>query len=306
MAITTITTTTTNPCQHYNRFEEAKKLDESKTRVKGLVDSGLTTIPHILHHPPQNSPNPKPSTRNPKLSLPIVDLSSTRSTVVDQIRHAASTIGFFQIINHDIPKIVMDLMLSSIKSFHELPDTTRMQCYGRDMSHGVAYYTNVDLYKCKEANWRDSLEPELTVGLKWHTDPVGLTVLLVNEVRGLQVKHVEDWIDVKPDPSGLIVNIGDILQEATCDFEETMISNDEYKSVEHRVLANPSREPRVSIPVFFTSRMTENMYGPLSEVVSPEKPAAYRQFTISNFMEKYYSEELRGKSVMNAYKVSNI
>ena len=55
-------------------------------------------------------------------------------------------------------------------------------------------------------------QPDLTVGLKWHTDPVVLTVLLLNEVAGLQVKHGEDWIDVEPVPGGLIVNIGDILQ----------------------------------------------------------------------------------------------
>ncbi|CAK9172264.1 unnamed protein product [Ilex paraguariensis] len=262
----------------------------------------------------------------------------------------------------------MDHMLSSIKSFHELPDTTRMQYYSRDTSHGVAYYTNFDLYKCKEANWRDSLkvhlgptppepeyvpevckealaewggevvkvgeelmgklceglgvererskkmsffdtrymsghyypycpQPELTVGLKWHTDPVVLTVLLLNEVVGLQVKHGEDWIDVEPIPGGLIVNIGDILQ---------MMSNGEYKSVEHRVLANPYREARVSIPIFFTSSMTEKPFEPLLELVSLEKPAVYQKFTLSDFMRKYYSEELRGKSVTNTYKVSNI
>ncbi|CAK9172267.1 unnamed protein product [Ilex paraguariensis] len=359
---------TTNPDPHYNRLEEAKKLDETKTGVKGLVDSGITIIPRIFHNPPQNQPIRIFKAQNPKLSLPIVDLSGHRSMVVDQIHHAASTFGFFQIMNHGIPKSSMDHMLSSIKSFHELPETTKMQYYSRDTSHGVTYFTNFDLYKCKEANWRDSLEvhlgptplereyvpevcrealvewdgrvvklgeelmgmlceglgvekerlkkmsffdkrnmsghyypycpqPELTMGLKWHTDPVVLTVLLVNEVTGLQVKHCEDWIDVEPVPGGLIVNIGDMLQ---------MISNDEYKSVEHRVLANPNRKPRVSVPVFFTSSMIEDSYEPLLELVSSEKPAVYQKFTISDFMNKFYSEELQGKSVMNTYKHSNI
>ncbi|CAK9172266.1 unnamed protein product, partial [Ilex paraguariensis] len=74
-----------------------------------------------------------------------------------------------------------------------------------------------------------------------------------------------------------------------------MMSNDKYKSVEHRVLANPHREPRVSVPVFFTSSKTEDSYEPLPELVSSKKPAIYQKFTILDFMSKYYSEELQGK-----------
>ncbi|CAL1399705.1 unnamed protein product [Linum trigynum] len=60
----------------------------------------------------------------------------------------------------------------------------------------------------------------------------------------------------------LVVNIGDLLQ---------IMSNDEYKSVEHRVLANPSMEPRVSVAVFFNSDEQETVLGPIPELISPEK-----------------------------------
>ena len=55
-------------------------------------------------------------------------------------------------------------------------------------------------------------QPDLTMGLASHTDPTVLTVLLQNHVPGLQVRHGDEWVDVKPVPGGLIINAGDFLQ----------------------------------------------------------------------------------------------
>lgn len=55
-------------------------------------------------------------------------------------------------------------------------------------------------------------QPDLTLGLRSHTDPGTITVLLQNQVAGLQVKHGPHWVPVNPIPGGLIVNIGDLLQ----------------------------------------------------------------------------------------------
>ena len=85
-----------------------------------------------------------------------------------------------------------------------------------------------------------------------------------------------------------------------------IISNDEYKSVEHRVLANSSGEPRVSIAVFFNPGKREELYGPLPELVSPEKPALFRHFTLSEFMSKFFTKGLDGKSLINYYMVWNM
>ncbi|GFY97894.1 hypothetical protein Acr_12g0004350 [Actinidia rufa] len=55
-------------------------------------------------------------------------------------------------------------------------------------------------------------QPDLTVGITSHTDPGIVTVLLQNQIQELQVRHGEEWVDVKPLPGGLIFNIGDFLQ----------------------------------------------------------------------------------------------
>ncbi|PKI54913.1 hypothetical protein CRG98_024695 [Punica granatum] len=137
-------------------------------------------------------------------------------------------------------------------------------------------------------------QPDLTVGIASHTDPGVVTVLLQDQIGGLQVKYEEEWLDVKPVPGALVINVGDIFQ---------IISNDQYKSVEHRVLANPSKDPRVSIAVFCNPSNRENSFGPLPELLSPQNPAQFRQFTFADYMRRFFTKELDGKSLVNYYRV---
>jgi isopenicillin N synthase-like dioxygenase len=56
-------------------------------------------------------------------------------------------------------------------------------------------------------------QPDLTLGLAYHTDPGVLTVVQQDHVGGLQVKYGGGvWLDVKPVPGALVINIGDLLQ----------------------------------------------------------------------------------------------
>lgn len=83
-------------------------------------------------------------------------------------------------------------------------------------------------------------QPELTIGTSKHSDNVFFIVLLQDHIGGLRVLYQDNWINVKPVPGDLIVNGGDLLQ---------LITNDKFKSVEHRVLANHDG-PRISIACF--------------------------------------------------------
>ena len=55
-------------------------------------------------------------------------------------------------------------------------------------------------------------QPDLTVGLASHTDPGVLSVLLQDHIGGLQIKHEGEWVDVKPVPGAIVINIADVLQ----------------------------------------------------------------------------------------------
>lgn len=55
-------------------------------------------------------------------------------------------------------------------------------------------------------------EPELTLGMPSHSDYGFLTLVLQDEVEGLQVLHAGDWITVDPIPGSFVVNVGDHLE----------------------------------------------------------------------------------------------
>ncbi|KAA8516751.1 hypothetical protein F0562_017051 [Nyssa sinensis] len=328
----------------YDRMKEVKEFDNSKIGVKGLSDSGIATIPKFFVHPPETLSDLKSSSTC--AGIPVIDLSGLKShldrpKIVEQIREAARTWGFFQVINHGVPVSVLDETIAAIKAFHEqpteaatwldslqvwmspvpakvedIPAVCRREVVEWDMHAKMVAETVMELLceglgldsgKLKELGYTDTRnflghcypycpQPDLTLGITSHTDYGMLTVLLQNQVEGLQVKHGHEWVDVKPLHGGLIINIGDSLQ---------IISNDEYTSAEHRVLANSSEKPRISIVEFFhaDNRDVSSIHGPLPELLSAEKPAVYRNFTMGEFIENFLTKGLDSKSLVQKLKL---
>ncbi|XP_068661062.1 1-aminocyclopropane-1-carboxylate oxidase homolog 4-like [Aristolochia californica] len=344
--------------QYYDRAKAVKEFDDAKIGVRGLLDSGITTIPRFFIHPPENLTCLR-STHPGAIQIPTVDLSdlysnSARSQIIKQISDAASEFGFFQITNHGISVSIMDNTISAVRAFHELPAVEKKQHYNRTYEGGVFYATNYDLFRAKAATWRDTLgvqtapvppnwervpaicrtefmewgrqmaklgevlaqvlceglglqqdrlkemkclnasgtlatcypycpQPDLTLGVSSHTDPFLLTILMQDEVGGLQAKIGENWIDIKPIHGALVINIGDLLQ---------IISNGMYKSVEHRVLANSLSRLSIATHIGPNHKENSDSFGPLPELLSVEKPARFRNFSMMEFMAKFHSQEL--------------
>lgn len=55
-------------------------------------------------------------------------------------------------------------------------------------------------------------QPELTIGVTKHSDNDFITVLLQDDLGGLQVLYQDQWVNVPPTPGALVINIGDLLQ----------------------------------------------------------------------------------------------
>ncbi|RZC61773.1 hypothetical protein C5167_023524 [Papaver somniferum] len=112
------------------------------------------------------------------------------------------------------------------------------------------------------------ISPEM-VGLIPHTDSDFLTILYQDQVGGLQLMKDSKWVAVKPHREALIVNIGDLFQAW---------SNNEYKSVEHKVMANAKME-RYSI-AYFLCPSYDSMIG------SCKEPSLYKKFTFGEFRKQ--------------------
>ncbi len=78
-------------------------------------------------------------------------------------------------------------------------------------------------------------------GVGEHTDYGLLTLLLQDDVPGLQVRTPQGWLDAPPLPGTLVCNIGDMLDRLT---------GGTYRSTPHRV-RNASGRERFSFPLFF-------------------------------------------------------
>ncbi|KAG1366640.1 putative Flavonol synthase/flavanone 3-hydroxylase [Cocos nucifera] len=107
--------------------------------------------------------------------------------------------------------------------------------------------------------------PDLALGVVAHTDMSAITMLVPNEVPGLQVFKDDHWFDTKYIPNAIVVHIGDQIE---------ILSNGKYKSVLHRTTVNKEKV-RMSWPVF-CSPPAEMVVGPLHQLVSDESPAKYK------------------------------
>ncbi|CAN1795959.1 1-aminocyclopropane-1-carboxylate oxidase homolog 1 [Linum perenne] len=312
---------------------ELKSFDESKAGVKGLVDSGIKEIPRIFHAPPHFLKDGSPfSPDDPNFKFPIIDLAMVhdpikRKETVDQIRNAAESWGFFVIVNHGVPKNIQDEMTTRIKEFFELDLEEKKEFYDREQTKEIVPKYTSEMNKLgdllfellseglglesnhlKDIGCPDIVgfvlhyyppcpQPELAVACVHHTDIDFLTVIVQDEVRGLQVLHHNSWIDVSYIPGALVVNKLETLQ---------LISNDKFISALHRVKAQKVG-PRVSNATFFghgSSKFTR-LYGPIKELVSEKNPPKYKEITIRDFYRASYEKGVDGTSILPRLKLDN-
>lgn len=136
-------------------------------------------------------------------------------------------------------------------------------------------------------------QPELTYGLPGHTDPNLITILLQDDVPGLQVLRNGKWVAVNPIPNTFIINIGDQMQ---------VLSNDRYKSVIHRAVVNCDKE-RISIPTFYCPSPDALIF-PARELIGNGDPPVYREFTYGEYYEKFWKKGLQSECSLDMFKTS--
>ncbi|TDZ19319.1 2-oxoglutarate-Fe(II) type oxidoreductase hxnY [Colletotrichum orbiculare MAFF 240422] len=124
-------------------------------------------------------------------------------------------------------------------------------------------------------------DEKLTRGIGAHTDFGAITMLLQDEVDGLQVwdKKNEAWIDVPPTEGAFVVNLGNLMARW---------NNERYKSNIHRVINKSGRE-RYSIPVFVSGN-PDYVVDCIPTCKSAANPAKFGPVTVEQAVSASYAE----------------
>jgi isopenicillin N synthase-like dioxygenase len=112
-------------------------------------------------------------------------------------------------------------------------------------------------------------------GVHHHTDAGALTVLMQDDVGGLQVYKNGYWHNIPPVEGAIVINTGDMMQ---------VWSNDYYHAAMHRVRAMEACD-RYSIPFFFNPSASTRV-DPLPTVVSDARPGRYRSIEWAEYRGK--------------------
>ena len=84
-----------------------------------------------------------------------------------------------------------------------------------------------------------------------------------------------------------------------------LVSNDRFRSVEHRVLANRSRDTaRVSVACFCNADIARStrLYGPIAELTAGAR-ALYRSVTVPEFLAHYNKKGLDGRPALDHFRL---
>ncbi|KAM0042604.1 putative flavanone 3-dioxygenase [Helianthus debilis subsp. tardiflorus] len=142
-------------------------------------------------------------------------------------------------------------------------------------------------------NWYPTCpQPQLTLGLPPHSDYGLLTLLLQDQVEGLQIQHNGKWVTVKPFPNSFVVNIGD-------QFE--VFSNGRYKSVVHRATVN-SMKSRLSVASLHSLNANHNVT-PSSILIDDLNPRLYRDTSYADFLDFLSSSDFKCKRFLESRKL---
>ncbi|KAL6905971.1 hypothetical protein ACP4OV_003572 [Aristida adscensionis] len=175
-----------------------------------------------------------------------------------------------------------EVLLKAMSSSLGLEEDCFHRAFGG--SDGASACMRVNYYpKCPE--------PDMTLGLSPHSDPGGITLLLLDDhVKATQVRKGDTWVTVQPIPGAFVVNVGDQIQ---------ILSNGLYKCAEHRALAS-SGEDRLTI-AFFCNPRGDLPVEPAAQLVAPGgSPAAYGRPPIT-FDE--YRKHVRAKGATGRAQV---
>ncbi|XP_010260850.1 PREDICTED: protein DMR6-LIKE OXYGENASE 2 [Nelumbo nucifera] len=133
-------------------------------------------------------------------------------------------------------------------------------------------------------------QPELTLGLQAHSDIGAITLLIQDDVGGLQVLKDGKWINVQPLSDAIVVILAD---------QTEIITNGKYRSAEHRAITNANRA-RLSVATFHEPAKTRKI-SPAAELLNNNSSLPrYREVVYGEYVSSWYTKGPEGKRNVDA------
>ncbi|XP_073025741.1 jasmonate-induced oxygenase 4 [Primulina eburnea] len=121
-------------------------------------------------------------------------------------------------------------------------------------------------------------QPELTLGLQSHSDIGAITLIIQDDIGGLEVLKDGEWVPINPLPHAIVVILSD---------QTEIITNGEYKSAVHRAITN-AKKARLSVSSFHDPAKTK--------IIRPAfEPPKYRQVVYGDYYSSWYTKGPDGK-----------
>uniref|UniRef100_A0A0E0DXD7 Fe2OG dioxygenase domain-containing protein n=1 Tax=Oryza meridionalis TaxID=40149 RepID=A0A0E0DXD7_9ORYZ len=132
-------------------------------------------------------------------------------------------------------------------------------------------------------------QPDLALGLQSHSDMGAITLLIQDDVGGLEVLKDGLWIPVPSLPDGILVILAD---------QTEIITNGRYKSAVHRAIVNADRA-RLSVATFYDPSKSRKICT-APQLVCKEHPQKYRDVIYGDYVSSWYSKGPEGKCNIDA------
>ncbi|CAI0438252.1 unnamed protein product [Linum tenue] len=259
--------------------------------------------------------------KDESVRVPVIDMSKLVGGCDDEdelakLHSASRDWGFFQVINHGVPDKVILKMKADIQEFFSRPLQEKMECAQLPsdiQGYGQAFVVSVE----QKLDWGDMLyilaQPQDVRNMRfWPRVPSSFRATLIQysieleKLKGILLSSMARNLGLEPEklltlfeegvqgvrmnyypPCAFIVNVGDVIE---------IMSNGEYKSIEHRVVVNPEKE-RLSIAAFHNSNRNA-VIGPLPDILSKEQKKRapnYKSISYQEFLKLGQKATLEGK-----------
>ncbi|KAG0449341.1 hypothetical protein HPP92_027381 [Vanilla planifolia] len=137
-------------------------------------------------------------------------------------------------------------------------------------------------------------QPELALGLQSHSDIGAISLLIQDDVGGLEVLKNGEWVPVVPLSDAIVVILAD---------QTEILTNGIYKSAVHRATVN-SHLARLSVATFHDPAKTRKI-SPLHQLITDHSPPKYREVVYGDYVSSWYDKGPEGKRNIDALLIQH-